>query len=559
MDIIRLQQDIVLAIHHHYPESDFSSISVEYAREPTYGDIAFPCFPLAPLWKKSPQSIAEEIVDTVQFPEEVKQAQAVNGYVNLRLNPHYILSQSIQDTPPRDEKIALEFSSPNTNKPLHIGHMRNIALGESLTHIFRACGYQVVKTEVVNDRGIAMAKMMYIYDRFTKDELSVDDKLDHFSGKLYSQFESYVEEHPEAENAAQEILQKWEAGDPYWYDIWWKLRNWTIKGQQQTYERLQTSFDERVFESEMYQDGVEDVRRGLKNGVFYCHPEKNYIYASFEQEHLPEKILLRSNGTSLYITQDIALLNYRLYGDSACRGAQSLIYITDIAQNLQFQQLFAIMRQLGVEETSFHHLGYGRISKPEGKMSSRKGNVVLVDDLIDDLETLIRDTYFTNQSVLETEQHRRIQVIARAAYLWYMLFPSMKKDIIFDPQQSITLHGKTGPYILYTYARLKSILRKSQYESQYRQDYTYQEEHQMMVQIARASEVRDRACREMDPSIIAQYTYDLAEMINSYYHKIPILGQDKAVEQGRLYVIDQAQQTLKYMCQLLHMEVLEEM
>lgn len=537
------------------------SIEFEYP-DPQFGDLAIPCFAFAKILKTPPQDIAYQLQSHISHIDYIQEVVVVGGYLNIYIKVSS-LTWHIEDNLiplPEKKKIVLEFASPNTNKPLHLGHMRNIALGESLTAILRSQGHHIIKTEIFNDRGIAIAKMMLIYDMFHRDE-EPSIKTDHYVGQLYIEFEERAATQPELIAQAQDILAKWEAGDTYWYELWLKLRNWAIDGQKETYTKLGTAFDEDIYESDIYQEGKDIVLDGLERGIFKKHPEEEYIYADLEEFGLPNKILLRPQGTALYITQDIALLYYRLLGESLCKGADTLIYITAFEQNLQFKQLFAIAQQLGIPQETLYHLGYGMFRLPSGKMSSRKGTVVNADDLIQEIEQRIQQTYFQNTQLSEEDIHNRIHRIARASYLYYILSTSATKDMIFDIDSSIQLSGKTGPYILYTYARIQSVLRKYNQEPIWNQDVIYSDtEKGIIMKIAKFNEVRDHSAREYDPSYIAHYIFELAELLNSYYHSTPILKEsDEQIKNDRAYLLKRAADILQQGLSLLTIETLEEM
>lgn len=534
-------------------------ITFEY---PTFefGDIALPCFQFSSKLKKSPNEIANFIKDNLIL-DYIEKFEVKSAYLNIYLKP-YVLYNIINniDIYQRDfikEKIVVEFCSPNTNKPLHLGHLRNIALGESISAILKSQGHKVIKTQIFNDRGIALAKMMLIYDKFYKDksDLNIDIKKDHFTGKLYTEFEQKVIDNQEFELEAQDILQKWEQKDSYWYEIWFKLRNWTVKGQRETFDRLDTTFDEELFESDIYQDGKQEVLRGLEDNIFKKDIDKGYVYADLTDFNLANKILIRSNGTSLYITQDIALLKKRLHGESKCYGFDKMIYITALEQNLQFQQLFAIVNQLGIKTSGLHHIGYGFMRIPEGKMSSRKGTVVNIDNLLDSIENEILREYFIESNLSLEEKNRRIKIIAKASYLFYLLHINSKKDIVFDTKSSIKLHGKTGPYILYTVARLNSILEKS--NPKLDNEYYFEEERELILYAIKFWEYRDMSAKSFDPSILAQYLYDLSVIFNTYYHKTKVIGDKN--ESAKAYILAKVNNIIKLGLSLLKIETLDKM
>jgi arginyl-tRNA synthetase len=564
MGLYSIKEDLVIQIRRILDINENLSIDFEYPNS-QFGDLAIPCFLFAKTLKKPPQEIANQLKLEFENIEYIEEINIVGAYVNLRLKTSYLINTSLIDQLKvlkleKRKKIALEFASPNTNKPLHLGHIRNIAIGESLYKILKSQGHQVIKTEVINDRGIAVAKMMLIYEMFHKDE-TPDIKLDHYAGNLYIEFEHKSQDNPELIDQAQEILSKWENGDKYWYDIWLKLRNWVIEGQQQTYKKLGTSFDEHIYESDIYKNGKAIVLDGLERGIFKQHPEDNYIYADLEKFNLPNKILLRSQGTALYITQDLALLKYRLSEKSKCHNADSLIYITAYEQNLQFQQIFAIAQQLGIKQDGLYHIGYGLFRLPEGKMSSRKGTIVNADPLIQEIEDKVREIYFKDTQLEQSEIEKRVEIIAKASYMYYILAISTKKDIVFDINSSISLTGKTGPYILYTYARIQSILNKSGITPKYFEDQDFNPvEKNIILKLAKFSELRDQAAKEYDPAFIAHYLYELAEMINSYYHTTSILkGSNLEDKNNKLYLLERVNNILRTGLGLLTIQTLDEM
>lgn len=524
-----------------------------------FGDIALPCFQFSSKLKKSPNEIANFIKDNLII-DYVEKFEVKTAYLNIYLKSdilYNILNHiEIQQEDSIKEKVVIEFCSPNTNKPLHLGHLRNIALGESISAIIKSQGHKVIKTQIFNDRGIALAKMMLIYDKFYKYNSDLNNiKKDHFTGKLYTKFEQKVLDNPEFEQEAQDILKKWEEKDSYWQDIWLKLRNWTVKGQRETFDRLGTTFDEELFESDIYQDGKQEVMKGLEENIFKKDQENGYIYADLESFNLTNKILMRSNGTSLYITQDIALLKKRLQGESKCYGFDKMIYITALEQNLQFQQLFAIVNQLGIKTNGLYHIGYGFMRIPEGKMSSRKGTVVNIDNLLDSIENEILQEYFMESNLSLEEKTRRIKIIAKASYLFYLLHINSKKDIIFDTKSSIKLQGKTGPYILYTFARLNSIISKS--TPNLDKEYSFEAERELILQTIKFWEYRDISANSFDPSILAQYIYDLSVIFNTYYHQNKVIGDIN--ESAKVYILEKVLKVIQKGVSLLKIETLEQM
>lgn len=533
--------------------------------DPDRGDIAFACFPFAKVLRTAPPVIASNIAEKLTHPA-IYEVYAEGGFVNIRLNPQW-MAQNIEDfttLPQVEKKIAIEYVSPNTNKPLHLGHMRNMALGESVARIYEAFGYDVVRTILINDRGIAICKSMLTYDKFHKGE-EPSIKGDHYVGQMYVEFSQKKTEELEAQ--ARQMLLDWEAGDEETVALWRMMNEWVLAGHEETYKKAGITFDEYTYESDIYKDGREKILEGLEKGVFQKHDE-GYVYADLEDQKLGKKVLLRSDGTSLYITQDIALLFQRFEDDAKpTANFDTMVYVTAYEQDLAFKQLFAIAGLLGLPQEKLHHLSYGMVNLPEGRMKSREGTVVDADDLITEIEKMVADkfqemrdeglTLYTPES--EDEEQERIEAIARAAYNFYLLLPAARKDMVFDKNRSIELKGKTGPYIQYTYARLSALL-DDYTPVEITEDYDYVSEKEVIMKLARYQDYLIMARDTFDPSTLAQYTYQLAETVNTYYHKVPVKKEEDAqIRSARQHLLAKTREILGQAMDLLHLPTLEKM
>jgi arginyl-tRNA synthetase len=541
-------------------------LNIEFQEpDPERGDIAFACFPFAKELRMSPPLIASNIADKLTH-SAFSEVYAEGGFVNIRLNSRWMVEHldSFTTLPKVEKKIAIEYVSPNTNKPLHLGHMRNMALGESVARIYQAFGYEVVRTILINDRGIAICKSMLAYAKFHQDE-EPSIKGDHYVGQMYVEFSQKKTDELEAE--ARQMLLDWESGDEKIVALWRKMNDWVLAGHQETYQKAGITFDEYTYESDIYKDGREKILEGLEKGVFKKH-EEGYVYADLEDQKLGKKVLLRSDGTSLYITQDIALLFQRFEDDAKpTANFDTMVYVTAYEQDLAFKQLFAIAGLLGLPQDKLYHLSYGMVNLPEGRMKSREGTVVDADDLIAEIEKMVADkfqemreegmTLYTPES-LEEEQER-IEAIAKAAYNFYLLLPAARKDMIFDKNRSIELKGKTGPYIQYTYARLSALI-DDYTPSKDIENYEYVEEKEVIMKLARFQDYVTIARDTFDPSTLAQYTFQLAETVNTYYHKVPVKKEESAeIRSARQHLLAKTREILGQAMYVLHIPALEKM
>ena len=488
----------------------------------------------------------------------------IRGFLNLILADAYwmsLLTENFNNTSfgiqpeSREDPVVLEYSSPNTNKPLHLGHIRNNLIGYSLSEILKANGFPVVKVNLVNDRGIHICKSMLAYRRWGKGETpeSSGMKSDKLVGKYYVLFDKYYKEdirafmekgltEEEAERQApviqeaQEILRKWEAKDPETWQLWKMMNNWAYLGFDKTYKRLGVDFNRIYYESQTYLSGKELVMEGLEKGVLNRH-EDGSIWVDLTAEGLDEKLLLRSDGTSVYMTQDLgtAQLRFSDYHPS------QMIYVVGNEQNYHFDVLKKVLNKLGKPYASkIFHLSYGMVELPEGKMKSREGTIVDADDLMDEMiataEEMTRELGKANDFPAQ-EAKRLFEIIGLGALKYFILKVDPKKNMLFNPRESIDFNGNTGPFIQYTFARIQSLLNKAAHAG-IKPDYELNgtgnnhniqllaSEKETIKLLSQCPEIYHQAADEMNPALIANYVYEVAKAYNQFYQEVPVLKEE---------------------------------
>jgi arginyl-tRNA synthetase len=537
---------------------DPSQVIAEQPPKSEYGDLGFPMFGFAKLFRKGPPWIAQALAAalTAEGAEDAAGSFTADGpYLNVRLDrgstAAAILGPALEDPAfGRPETLAgsrvmVEFSSPNTNKPLHLGHLRNDALGESVSRILAACGAEVRRVCIINDRGIHICKSMLAYKEHGEGKTPESEgvKSDHFVGGWYVRFsrdlkaetEVLIREQgldPKAAEAeaplqkrAREMLRLWEAGDSETVALWKKMNAWTVEGMKETYRRTGVAFDHYYFESQTYLLGKDEVLKGLEKGLFY-KAEDGAIMVDLTAEKLDQKALLRKDGTSIYITQDIGTAIFRHKDWPFDR----LVYVVGSEQQYHFQVLFAILKKLGFEWTkNLYHLSYGMVNLPEGKMKSREGTVVDADDLIDSL----RDDALAEIREKEREEalddpRETAEKVALGALHYYLLQVNPQKDMLFDPRESLSFNGNTGPYLQYMGARISALLRKAGPPSpDTALNYSLlagDAEWELLKLMAGYDEAVAEAAARMDPSVLAAYLYELSKAFSRFYHDCPILN-----------------------------------
>ena len=518
-------------------------------------------FPLIPKVKKSTQEISTEIVDFINNENPIiKSFNVIQGFLNLDFNSKYLIDTLININPldsfeSKNELKLIEFCSPNTNKPLHLGHIRNILLGDSVSKIFSSCGYDVHKTQIINDRGIHICKSMIAWMKFSNNTNPTSEKIkgDHYVGKYYVKFnqeyekqvndlikngndEKYARENAQILTEAKNLLIKWEKKDAEVLKIWKKMNSWVVEGFNETLEKLDVVFDSEYYESETYLVGKEIVEKGLKSGIFY-RKQDNSVWVDLTEEGLDEKILIRSDGTSVYMTQDLGTAYLRYQKNPKLNG---MIYTTGNEQDYHFKVLFKVLEKLKYDwAQKLQHLSYGMVDLPSGKMKSREGTVVDADDLISSMinkSKTISESLGKINDLDELKKNKLYKTIAMGALKYHILKVDPKKKILFNPDESIDFNGNTGPFIQYTYVRIKSILYKNNNISiEFNNIKLAQKEKELIIMLCEFKNVLNNSVKALNPSLIANHIYELVKLYNSYYQSHTILG-DKNINSFRVFL-----------------------
>ena len=554
-----LSKHIIAAVKVNYNQ-ELSTVEFQATRKEFAGDITVVIFPMLRVVKGNPVQIGETIGQyLVEHVEDVVGFNVIKGFLNVEICNEYYLNffnkvvsnntYGFVNPTHGDKAIMVEYSSPNTNKPLHLGHVRNNLLGYSVAEILKASGKKVYKTQIINDRGIHICKSMIAWKLFGQGETPETSGLkgDKLVGNYYVKFDQEYKKEiknliAEGQNeddakknapllqAAQDMLLKWEAGDKETVALWEKMNTWVYDGFDVTYKNLGVDFDKLYYESETYLLGKEFVAEGLKTGVFF-KKEDGSVWCDLTDEGLDEKIVLRSDGTAVYMTQDIGTAIQRVKDYPDVGG---MVYTVGNEQEYHFKVLFLIIKKLGFEwAKNLYHLSYGMVDLPSGKMKSREGTVVDADDLIDEMASTageISQELGKLDGYTEEEKQELYKVIGLGALKYYILKVDPKKRILFDPKESIDFQGNTGPFIQYTYARIQSILRKANVDTNVllsTEDVSmHEKEKELIKQIQLFEEVIQNAAVNHSPALIANYTYDLVKEFNSFYQNVSILGAD---------------------------------
>ena len=531
---------------------DPATLQVQVTRKEFEGDFTLVVFPLLRLTRQSPDATGTALGDwLVANCPEVSAYNSVKGFLNLSLSNIYwreALAAIAGDAaygqlPATGRRVMVEFSSPNTNKPLHLGHIRNNLLGASVSDLLKAAGDEVIKATLVNDRGVHICKSMYAWqERFDgATPESTGKKGDHLVGDCYVEFAKMEKEDPSVMDKVHEMLVKWEEGDPAVRQLWEMMNSWVFAGFEQTYKALGITFDRTYYEHETYLLGKELVQRGLDMGVFVKDPDGS-VWCDLTADGLDRKLLLRSDGTSVYITQDLGTAERRF----SEYKLDSHIYVVGDEQNYHFQVLKLILKKLGFDwADQIFHLSYGMVELPEGKMKSREGTVVDADDLIEKMYEEAKATSEESgklEGISEEEKERLYRQIGLGALKYFILKVDPKKKMLFNPKESIDFNGNTGPFIQYTHARIWSILRKAaerQLTAALNPSVELSPKEVRLVKILGAYPQKvAEAAAAFSPAVIANYCYDLAKEFNQYYHETPILKEpDEEVLKMRLELI----------------------
>ena len=540
--------------------TNLKEVDLETPPSPELGDYAFPCFQLAKKEKKNPVEIAASLAKQIKPIKGIEKIQPAGPYLNFFINrsiqAEFILSSILKPKKlkkkKKKKKVVIESPGPNTNKPLHLGHLRNMALGVSIKNLQEAIGNKIIPVDIINDRGVHIAKSVLAYKLYGNNKRP-DKKPDHFVGDFYVLFAKKAAEDPQLEDEAQKLVQKYEAKDRATLSLFKKMNKWAIQGFNQTYKRVGIKIQKAYLESQHYEKGKEIVLNGLKRGIFQKNNEGSIVV---NLEEFGEKVLLRADGTSIYITQDIyvAIKRHKDF------HMDKMIYIVGSEQIYHFKILFKILELLGHKSAkNYLHLPYGMVYLPEGKMKSREGKVVDADSLLDQMHSLAKkEIQKRYKSLSKKEAEKRSEVIALSAVKFFLLKYDPLKDFTFFPEKSISFEGDTGPYIQYTYARASSILRKARaFKPAYH--FTEDTEHQIINHLSKFQETVKEAAEKYRPHLIAHYSLDLAHLFNEFYHKYPVLTAEKTIKESRLMLVKATKQVLKTCLELLGIKPLEKM
>lgn len=560
-------------------DAQVPELTIQVPPKPELGDIAFPLFSYAKVLRMAPNKIATTLKNNIEALDEKPEGELLlaGPYLNVKIDVlalanslYKVIRENEEDYGKNNQydgkKIMIEFSCPNTNKPLHLGHMRNDSLGMSVSSILKANGADVKKVNLINNRGVHICKSMLAYQKFGNGETpeSTGMKGDHLVGKYYVKFAQWEKEDDTAVDQAKAMLVKWEEGDEEVLKLWNTMNGWTLEGLAESYKNTGVSFDKYYYESETYKLGKDKVLKGLDDGVFYKDDDGS-VWIDLEDIKLDKKVVLRKDGTSLYMTQDI--------GTAVARHDDfpfdSLIYVVASEQQYHFKVLFHILKSLGYDwAKELHHLSYGMVNLPDGKMKSREGTVVDADNLFASLAEIAK------QEILDKDRGDKVdgldktsKAIALSALNYYLLQVSPTKDMVFDSKKSISFNGNTGPYLQYMGARISSMIRmfdeqKAEYaENKFDAKYlTKEEERELIKSIALYPEIVEKAGKDFDPSVICSYLYDLTKLFSKWYHDNKILkADDKNVVVARMGLSRLVLQVIKNAFPLVGITFLESM
>lgn len=576
----------------HLYQIEIPSVEFQATRKEFEGDITIVVFPLLRYKKGNPVQIGEDLGRyLVENIPQITNFNVVKGFLNLVIEDAFYTNffseinknETYGFVTPTEETAArmVEYSSPNTNKPLHLGHVRNVLLGYSVSEILKAAGYKVYKTQIINDRGIHICKSMLAWVKFGNGETPASTGLkgDKLVGNYYVKFDqeykkeiaTLVAAGTTEEDAkkqaplfleAQAMLLKWEAGDKETVALWETMNGWVYKGFDVTYKNIGVDFDKLYYESNTYLLGKDIIEEGITNGVFY-KKEDGSVWCDLTEDGLDEKLVLRSDGTAVYMTQDIGTAIQRAKDMPDVGG---MVYTVGNEQDYHFKVLFLILKKLGYSWASqLYHLSYGMVDLPSGKMKSREGTVVDADDLMDEMTDTARtisQELGKLEGYSEIEKETLYKTIGLGALKYFILKVDPKKRILFDPKSSVDFQGNTGPFIQYTYARIQSIVRKATFD--YSKSITnidlHEKEKELLKQLELYPETIQHAAKNYSPAVIANYTYDLVKEFNSFYQNVSILGEEN--EDKKIFRVQLAKKvadTIKSAFNLLGIKVPERM
>ncbi len=533
------------------------------------GDYAFPCFKLASVFKKSPVEIAKELSSKIKKPASIEKIEAVGPYINFFVKRESLAESIVAEIlaqkgafgkceSSKVKRVMVEYSAPNTNKPLHLGHLRNDSIGMALGNLLKATGHKAIKANLLNDRGIHICKTMLAYKKFGRNK-KPDKKPDHFVGDFYVLFNEKAKKNPGLEGEAKLMLRKWENKDKETRELWNKMNSWVEEGFNETYKAFGSRFDVLFKESDFYDRARPVIEAGKKKGVFRANND-GALMAVLEPFGLPNKTIMRGDGTSIYITSDLALTKHKFEKYKL----DNAVWVVGSEQNLYFQQLFKIFELLGFPWAgSCRHLSYGMVYLPQGRMKSREGTVIDADDIIAEVSKLAEKELRKRYKKLESaEIEKRAKAIALAAIKFYMLKTDSSKDLHFKPKESISFEGETGPYLQYTHARAKSIMRKAGKQSGKPKLslLSANEEKKLVSALAGFPKLVQKSAESLEPHLVCHGLLDIASAFNSFYHSLPVLEAESVdLKKARLALVQATAQVVKNGLKLLNIKALEKM
>ncbi|GAB1356924.1 arginine--tRNA ligase [Cloacibacterium normanense] len=585
MDIKQHIQNSISEILKNNYQIENLTLEVQQNKTDFEGDFTVVIFPLVKLAKKSPDVLGNELGEELKKQGAIENFNVVKGFLNLSINNEAFVQNFKEIKTQFDVKenknqtVMVEYSSPNTNKPLHLGHIRNNFLGFSVAQILKEAGYNVVKTQIINDRGIHICKSMLAWEKFGNGETPETTGLkgDKLVGNYYVEFDknykaqiSELKEHGLDEETAkkqapiileaQKMLLDWEQNKPEVRELWEKMNAWVYAGFNETYKRLGVDFDQVQYESNTYILGKDIIEEGLAKGVFF-KKEDNSVWIDLTEDGLDQKLVLRGDGTSVYMTQDLGTAVERFKQNDI----QKLIYTVGNEQDYHFQVLFLILKKLGYDwANQLYHLSYGMVELPEGKMKSREGTVVDADDLMQEMYLTAKEKseeLGKLEGLTSEEKEKSYEIVGLGALKYFMLKVDPKKKMLFNPSESIDFNGNTGPFIQYTYARIQSLLNRANFvEADFGSYQPNASEKELIMQLSNFKDVVEKAAETLSPAQVANYVYDLVKTYNSFYQNNPVMTlEDENAKQFKLQISDLTAKTIKKSLHLLGINVVNRM
>lgn len=585
MDIKQHIQNAISEILKSNYQIENLKLEVQQNKTDFEGDFTVVIFPLVKLAKKSPDVLGNELGEELKKQNVVEAYNVVKGFLNLSVNndafvqnfKEIIAQFEVKEN--KNQTVMVEYSSPNTNKPLHLGHIRNNLLGFSVAQILKEAGYNVVKTQIINDRGIHICKSMLAWEKFGNGETPETSGLkgDKLVGNYYVEFdknykaqiselkEKGLDEETAKKQApiileAQKMLLDWEQNKPEVRELWEKMNAWVYAGFNETYKRLGVDFDQVQYESNTYLLGKDIIEEGLAKGVFF-KKEDNSVWIDLTEDGLDQKLVLRGDGTSVYMTQDLGTAVERFKQNDI----QKLIYTVGNEQDYHFQVLFLILKKLGYDwANQLYHLSYGMVELPEGKMKSREGTVVDADDLMQEMYLTAKEKseeLGKLDGLSDEEKEKSYEIVGLGALKYFMLKVDPKKKMLFNPAESIDFNGNTGPFIQYTYARIQSLLNRANFvEADFGSYQPNASEKELIMQLSNFKDVVEKAAETLSPAQVANYVYDLVKTYNSFYQNNPVMTlEDENAKQFKLQISDLTSKTIKKALILLGIGVVNRM